>query len=303
MEKELKRPNFFIVGAPKCGTTAMYEYLRQHPEIFMPEKIKEPSFFCKDFESSTYIRNLNEYLSLFSGATTERMIGEASAIYLYSKYAAKGIKEFCPSAKIIIMLRNPLDMMYSFHSQCLFDGNENIKDFEVALEAEEDRKKGFRIPISSYPKELLFYRELARFSSHVKRYLNVFGRDNVYIIIFDDFIQDTARIFRETLKFLNVKEDFFPEFKVVNPNKRRRSKLLHNFLLTPPLFAQRLVRILMPLRIRQIINEKLYLWNIIWEHRKPMSPELRHRLQQEFKLEIEKLSELIGRDLTFWTVK
>lgn len=131
-----KTPNFFIVGAPKCGTTAMHIYLRQHPEIFMPEK-KESHFFGSDLNSQYFIRDREKYLSLFSEAKDVKRIGEASVWYLYSKQAAYEIKEFSPSASIIIMLRNPVDMLYAQHSQFLYNGNENIASFEDALNAEK----------------------------------------------------------------------------------------------------------------------------------------------------------------------
>jgi len=147
----MRTPDFFIVGAPKCGTTAMSDYLRQHPEIYMPQR-KEPHFFGSDLDAPYpyFIRDKEQYFSLFAEAKDEKRVGEASVWYLYSKRAAFEIKEFCPTASIIIMLRNPVDMIYSLHSQRLFTGNEDIPDFEEALEAEEDRKRGLRIPSRTY---------------------------------------------------------------------------------------------------------------------------------------------------------
>src|SRR3989339_415720 len=137
----MRKPDFFIVGAPKSGTTAMCTYLKQHPEIFMPEK-KESHFFGTDLNSPRFIRDKKIYLSLFSKAKDERRVGESSVWYLYSKKAASEIKEFSPSASIIIMLRNPVDMLYSQHSQFLYNGNEDIACFEEALNAEQDRRRG-----------------------------------------------------------------------------------------------------------------------------------------------------------------
>src|SRR5687767_1010670 len=109
MEWEMHKPNFFIVGAPKCGTTSLYEYIRVHPEVFMPDR-KEPAFFCSDFYKPRRMKE-EEYLSLFREAGSAKWIGEASTWYLYSDKAREGIKAFCPDARIIIMLRNPVDMM------------------------------------------------------------------------------------------------------------------------------------------------------------------------------------------------
>ena len=138
------KPNFFIVGAPKCGTSALYEYLGAHPEIFM-SPYKEPHFFGSDLQQR-WRPTKSQYFSCFAKARDEKRVGEASVHYLYSKCAAAEIKEFCPEARIIIMLRDPVEMLYSLHSQSIFSGNEVINDFEEALEAEADRKLGRRIP-------------------------------------------------------------------------------------------------------------------------------------------------------------
>ncbi len=296
----MKKPDFFIVGAPKCGTTAMYNYLNQHPEIFMPKK-KEPHFFGSDLYSPWYIRDINAYLSLFKDVKNKKRIGEASVWYLYSKSAAYEIKEFNPDAQIIIMLRNPVDMMYSLHAQRVYNGNEDILDFEEALNAEEDRKKGLRMPPHPGLTCAMFYRDAARFTEQVKRYLDVFGRNKVHIIIYDDFKNNTAIVYKETLHFLGVDEDFTPDFKVINPNKVVRSRFLRDFLQMPPDFARLLVKIFIPCRgNRQKIIERLKRWNTIYKPRSPMNPELRKRLILEFETEIRELGKLIGRDLRMW---
>src|SRR3972149_11450918 len=124
----MKIPNFFIVGAPKCGTTAMYTYLKQHPEVFMSD-LKELHFFGTDHHRINYTPYTKEqYLSFFDGAGDKRRIGEASTSYLYSERAAVEIKEFNPFARIIIMLRNPVDVMYAYHHTNLSGGFEYIPD-------------------------------------------------------------------------------------------------------------------------------------------------------------------------------
>ena len=135
---KMRRPDFFIVGAPKCGTTAMIDYLKQHPEVFVPDR-KELDFFGRDLVFKGHRLTEEEYLGFFSRATAEKRAGEGSVWYLHSKTAALEIKDFSPNARIIIMLRNPLDMMYSFHSQRLYNGNEDIENFSAALDAEAER--------------------------------------------------------------------------------------------------------------------------------------------------------------------
>jgi hypothetical protein len=139
--KLARRPDFFIVGAFKSGTTALYEYLRQHPQVFMPFH-KEPLFFGDDLTRRYGRMTLDHYLSLFKEAGEGQRVGEASAWYLYSQCAANEIRGFSADAQIIVMLRNPVDVMHAQHSQLLFNAAEDIPDFGAALEAEPSRRNG-----------------------------------------------------------------------------------------------------------------------------------------------------------------
>lgn len=295
----MRIPDFFIVGAPKSGTTAMYTYLKQHPEIFMPEK-KESHFFGTDLHSSLFIRDRTEYLSLFSRVKDEKRVGESSVWYLYSKKAATEIKEFSPSAGIIIMLRDPVDMLYSQHSQFLYNGNEEIACFEDALNAEEDRKRGLRVPPSVHFVESLFYKETAKYTDQVRRYFDVFGSENVHVIIYDDFKGNVASTYRECLRFLGVTEDFLPEFKAINPNKRVRSNALRNLLQNPPQIVKSFGRLFVSGPVHQKLIKNLTSFNRKYESRPPMDSGLRSKLQVEFAPEVERLSRLVKRDLTHW---
>lgn len=266
----------------------------------MPEK-KESHFFGSDLDSPYFIRDREKYLSLFSEAKDVKRIGEASVWYLYSKQAAYEIREFLPSASIIIMLRNPVDMLYALHSQFLYNGNEDIECFVEALNAEEDRKHGLRISPNVIFVEGLFYRETVKYTEQVRRYLHIFGRENVCVVIYDDFKNEPAKVYGETLRFLGVSEDFYPEFKVINPNKRVRSHRVRNFLQNPPVITKSIGKILIPYRVRQRLVEKFKSLNIKYVPRSSMKHELREKLQAEFMPEIERLSELLGRDLTHWS--
>lgn len=298
----MREPDFFIVGAPKCGTTAMNEYLKKHPDIFIPYR-KEPHFFGSDLESNWWFDSDSErYFSLFSDARNEKRVGEASVYYMYSKRAAAEIKEFAPSGKIIVMLRNPVDMIYSYHSACLYNGNEDIADFEEALEAEQDRREGHRVPPGAPFPEGLFYSRIAMYSEQLQRYIDIFGWDNVHIIIFDDFKNDTAGVYRKTLRFLGVQEDSQTTFKTINPNKRVRNNALQEFLQKPPEPVRILARTLLPRRrLRFSLVQALSASNTRYEQRSEMDPELRRHLQNEFAPEVERLGNLIGRDLSHWS--
>jgi hypothetical protein len=232
----MRKSDFFIVGAPRSGTTSAMNYLGEHPDIFIPRFSGEPHFFGTDLYHPDYIRDEQSYLSLFDEAKDEIRIGEKSANYLYSKRAAVKIKEFQPSAKIIIMLRNPVDVIYLMHSQRFYLGYENLADFSAALDAEDDRRRGLRLPKGVGLREAwqLLYRDRVKFVEQVQRYLDTFGRENVHINIFDDFVRDTATVYKDTLLFLDVAPDFQNEFRVFNTNWRVRSVAMHKFIKRPP---------------------------------------------------------------------
>ena len=296
----MRTPDLFIVGAPKCGTTALYHYLKQHPEIYM-SPVKEPQFFGSDLQMRYRKRpTLKQYLSLFSDVKDEKAVGEASTWYLYSERAATEIKEFCPHASIIIMLRNPLDMMYSLHSESIYQGYEGIDDFEAALEAEIERKVGLRIPKNTKLDWALFYRETARSTDHVRRYFDIFGRERVHVVVYDDFKNDVAASYGDTLHFLGVNESFVPQFEVKNSNKYVPIRTLHRMMQSHSSVPRRVVRSLVPYRFRSSIEEFVLQFNTSHVPRTPMNPDLRLRLQAEFAPEVERLSELLGRDLTHW---
>jgi hypothetical protein len=292
-----RRPNFFIVGAPRCGTTAMYDYLRAHPDVFMPY-FKEPVYFGRDLSKRSRTFDEQAYLELFQSSRGERRLGEATVWYLYSETAAEEIKAFAPDARIIIMLRNPVDMMYSLHSLMLLTGNEDISDFEEALAAEPDRARGLRIPKGARRVEGLQYRACGRYAKHVRRYFDTFGRAAVSVITYDDFRRDTASVYRETLEFLAVDPDFRPDFAVVNRNKAVRVRALQR-VTASDLFIRVTARLPGPVLHR--LRKGLKRINTKAEVRPAMSPQLRDRLVRELEPDVTELSSLIGRDLSPWT--
>ncbi|MBA2377600.1 MAG: sulfotransferase, partial [Rubrobacter sp.] len=214
-------PDFFIVGAPRCGTTFMYEYLSRHPQIFM-SPAKEPQYFATDLDSGSYLdsltflRDRNRYLSLFEGAQPGQLTGEGSTWYLYSREAARNIKAANAEARIIIMLRDPVEMLYSLHGRRVYGGSEDLLNFGDALAAEEDRKRGLRMPARARNIQALFYRDVGRYTEQVQRYLDTFGQEQVQVIIFEEFRADPATAYRETLEFLGVDPTVVPDFEVVN---------------------------------------------------------------------------------------
>jgi hypothetical protein len=296
----LKRPDFFIVGAPKCGTTAMYSYLQAHPQVFMPFH-KEPLYFGADLHRRYGQLNEEQYLNLFADARPDQRAGEASAWYLYSSSAAAEIEAFSPNADIIVMLRDPVDVMYAQHSQLLFNRTENIVDFGEALEAEADRRAGRRLPPGPLRPENLFYRDMVRFADQLERYLARFGRDRVHVIVHDDLRADTPGEYRRLLEFLKVDPDFRPPFELKNTNKRPRFAGLQQLIYAPPGPLRMLGPRLRRSRLAHALRDAVVALNSRGEPRREMDPALRARLTDELRHDVERLGELIGRDLSSWS--
>jgi len=293
------KPNFFIVGAAKCGTTSLYDYLCQHPQVFMSPH-KEPHYFARDFSfpPEWCIREPDRYIEQFAGAAGAKAIGEASVWYIYSPVAPWELKEFSPDARIIAMLRDPVDMMYSLHGQFLWNCNDDIMDFQQTLAAQEQRAIGLRIPPEAHAPFALQYMKVAAFSPQIRRYYEVFGRDRVHVVLFDDLIADTAGEYRKVLRHLDVDEAFTPTFEVVNPVKPI-IPWLNRFLARRPMLRRSLHMALPSKMIRKINYALPYLLPTLNRPRR-ISPELRARLIAQFAPEIDALEKLLGRDLSAW---
>ncbi len=297
------KPNFFLVGAPKCGTTALYEYLRLHPNIFMAE-IKEPHFFAKDLGSYPRIKTPEDYAQLFAGATEQRLrVGEASVYYLRSTVAAANIREFNPAARIIAMFRNPVDMVYSFHSQLLYVAEEFEQDFERAWRLQARRRQGLDLPPHSRGAFLQQYEELGRFGSQTERLLSVFPREQVKLILYDDFVASPKKVYGDVIEFLEIPHDQRAEFPRVNENKRSRLAWLRNFAKKPPPALHATIR-----RLKRTVGgegisavkRKIVALNTVSEKRPPLSPGFRAELVDCFREEVALLSRLMDRDLSHW---
>jgi hypothetical protein len=294
-----RSPNFFIVGAPKSGTTAMDAYLERHPDIFMAEK--EPHYFARDLlDQGDALLDKERYMRRFEPASDQKVIGESSVFYLYSKVAASLIHESDPNAKILIHLRDPVDFVASHHSQLVFVGGEPIKDLREALDAEPARRIGENLPREFRWYRTLLYTDIARFSDQVARFIDTFGRDRILINLYDDFRQDTAAVYRRTLEFLEVDSAFEPTFEVVNANKRMRSKLLMDVAVrNPPNWLSAVSRIVSP-DTRRAIKNRIDRFNTKYEPREPMPKDVRQRLCDALRPDVERLGVLIDRDLGHW---
>ena len=214
----MKKPSFFIVGAARSGTTSLWQYLKNHPEVFMPEEelLKEPSFFSEDCGKRF---DLSGYLSIFKKTLkNHKQVGEASVAYLTDPESSQRIYDFNPSAKIIIMLRNPAHRAYSLYSWMVQDGYEYASSFEKALQMEKNRvqetKSNWYKP--NYYWGYLYFRS-GLYHDQVERYLRLF-RENVLIIKFEDFVNDIASYYREICSFLQI-EPHLASHQIHNPSR------------------------------------------------------------------------------------
>ncbi len=300
----IKQPSFFIVGAPKCGTTALCKYLNRHPDVFVPAK-KELRYF--NYQPRPY--NLEKYLQFFHEGEN-KVCGEGTPSYLKCEFAPQAIYDFNPDAKIIIMLREPVALLHSYHAEKLWNGgSEEEEDFQKALDLESERRLGKSIPAKCQNNpSTLYYRDIVKFTEQITRYLNIFGKERTKIILFDDFKENTEEVYQKVLEFLEVSQDFDTEFNVINSRKKVRSRFIQDFYKYPPhrLFEIGKYFIPLPQKQRRILLDKFKLWlkdmNKIKLSSKDKSLplEVHKKIQQEFIPEINSLSQLINRDLSHW---
>jgi hypothetical protein len=203
------------------------------------------------------------------------------------------------------MLREPAEMLHSLYHQFRFDGNEHLRTFEEALAAEDERRAGRRLTRQTYLAQGLVYRETARYTEQVRRYFDVFGRERVHVIIYDDLAADVRAVYCRALEFLGVDSTRIEtDFQVINGNKSVKHSALRG-LLNDPLVRSTAIAIgrRLPRPIFAALHDverRLWKLNSRSEKRVPLQPEVRAQLQREFAPEVERLSELLGRDLTHW---
>lgn len=234
------KPNLFIVGAPKCGTTAWVRYLGDHPDVFFPA-VKEPHYFCTDFPDWRGYSNEADYLSLFASAGDARVVGEASVRYLHSTEAAQNISKFDPNAKILIFVRDQRDYLPSQHNQMLFNKDECIADFETAWRLSGKRSPSDTSPLCREPK-FLDYASAGEFSRHVERYFDAFPAEQIRVFHFDDWSRDPRKTYLEVLRFLGLPDDGRVDFPKVNEAAQRRTNWLWKLQRDPPRAARTIVQ-------------------------------------------------------------
>ena len=289
MDKEIennKKPNFFMVGGMKCGSSSLYCALKSHPNIFFPT-VRGTNFFNDRFKTPSDITTLESFEDLFKSATSDHIaIGENTGAYLYSPVAIHNIYKYNKDAKLIIMLRNPIDVAYSRHSELCVNGDEGVNDFETAWGMQELRKD---IPI-------LQYKDYVKFGEYVEKVLDIFPRNQIKCIFFEDLVKDFNTVYEDVLKFLDVPSDGRIDFPIHHQNSKLRIKLVDKILRAIPYKS---IKGFLGIG-DDIIIPKLLELNKKRVSRKRLRPEFRAKLMEEFKSDIEKLSRLVNRDLSGW---
>lgn len=291
-----KMPNFLIVGAAKSGTTSLYAYLKQHPDIFMPEW-KELSFFTGDtFTPLHKAKKPQYYYSVFAKAKNEAAVGEASTSYLYDEAAAGIIKEKLGNIKIIIVLRDPVAMSYSLYNHQLRKEGETIESFEDALKKEESRRTNaeFRKKCYGWHANYYYYHR-ALYYNQVKRYLDTFGKDKVLIILFQELTGETLRVVQGVYRFLGVDDTFVPEIKVHNPAGGILK--IPAFWKDTGLFYKTFQFVFSKNLIKKIPH---LLRNVGRKPPQPINPITAMKLRKRFYKDLSQLEQLIGKDLSTW---
>jgi hypothetical protein len=303
-------PTFFLVGAPRCGTSAMSKYLSKHPSVCF-SKPKEPHFFTllHDLLDNPDIER--DYLQRFFFHKTPEhtAVGEGSVSYLYSEDAIKRILNLNPQAKFIVIVRNPVDMIYSYHARMLKFLEEDQQDFRVAWQLQEARSQGLQLPKDCQYPHMLQYKEVGSVGSHVQKLINRVGRDRVHVVVFDDFVSDTLQAYKNVLAFLDLEYDGRTDFPRKGENEAIKYKFLQRILKRPP---KRLANFMLTLqqhkkRRKQVkkswierYRKRLVKKNQVRKKRPPLDSETRRLLAETFTDDVNILQTLLNRDFSHW---
>lgn len=303
----MNKPNCFIVGAPKCGTTALATYLSEHPNVLFSSP-KEPFYWCLDeFPRARHeplIRSLASYEALFKYARLGEhlVIAEGSTRYLYAKHAVQRILAYNPHAKFIVMLRNPVEVAQAYHMEMLYSLHEDVRDFATAWSLSEERRVGRCVPATCPAPTLLDYKRIVAFGQQMKRIFAVAGRDRVHVITMDEFRNDPRAVYCNVLAFLGLPDDGRIEFPKINAAHAHWSRSVAKLWLSPPPFIEKQI-----LGLRRHINYQRYPaveWFKAWLNRQQARECLPRHVQaqvvDQIRDDVELLGNVLGMNLDRW---
>lgn len=287
-------PNFMIAGAAKCGTTSLYYYLRQHPDVFMPE-MKEPHFFSGPCPLTWAPKTKNEYLQLFSEGEGKKAIGEATADYLYVAEAPGQIFEmFGGKIKFVVILRNPVDMMASMWEHCFREGWEkrSIKNALLSSTLDDPETKE-----AWQAHWMTLYIKRAQYSQQLERLYSFFPSEQVKVFIFEEFFDEGLPYYAELCRFLNIADDHYPVERVQNKGvgvrDRNLVRFFHHYY---PKYIFPLIKFIVPHSIRKKVKSKIV--SIAVQRGEKWNEEVREELQKRLHGSVRNLEKLLNRDLS-----
>lgn len=305
----MKKPNYFIIGAQKCGTTSLASYLSEHPNVYMTVP-KEPHFFSTDLKKIRVAKSSNDYLSLYSDVHKSHLaVGEASTTYLYSLEAIKNIYEFNSSSKIIVMLRRPTDLFLSLHSHYVFKGVEPEEDPILAWNRSSIETQTMKTK-SYIDQSLLDYRQILRLGEQMERLMKVFPIPQIKVIFFDDFVSSTQDVYEEVLSFLDLPSDGRTRFPKQNQRRKHRYKWMASSSQSIKSFYRRSSYYYQISRLKKHLNlvGGISFWEILLRFNVERTPStqndipiyLKKEISRTLDRDIDLLGQLTNADLSKW---
>ena len=296
-------PNFFIVGGPRCGTSALTHLLAAHPQVFFPGT-PEPHYFASDLQLPYRVSSIEDYQTLFADARPHQTArGETGGWYLHSEVAIPAILEFDPAARFIAIVRNPIELVRSLHAHNLAHGIETERELEAAWARDQARRAGRALDAGAAEAQQLRYRWAASLGLPLERAMGIVPKSQLLVIVHDDLQSAPSEIYERLCTFLGLAASAPPRFQRVNAGERVRSHSLQHLLHNPPRALRRAVRSIVRLvgpdpvwaledRVRRL-------------NRRPGAPpvlsrETRAHLETAFEEDVDRLSSLLVRNLSGW---
>ena len=298
-------PDLFVVGAPRCGTTALCNWLEKHPRICFSQP-KEPHYFTHLATTGGDLRR--DYLRRFFHhyePGRHQVVGEGSVSYLYSKDAIEQVLALNPDARLVVHVRNPIELVRSYHARMCFILEEDETDFTTAWQLQRARARGERIPPLCRRAEMLQYAEIGQLGKHLAQLFDVAGEERCLVNVFDDFRRDPRASYERVLAFAGVASDGRTRFPAKQTSRSYRHRWLHQALMRPSQGVARVVEAAErsrpgKKRLMKRIRKSALHWNTVERQPAPLPAEIVPSLRETFRDDVALLSDLLGRDLRHW---